>query len=271
MNEANTFFYFLFLISYLKKLICVPPCPSPLTQNSVYAIIIIHYKYKDFTALSANKKSPSYAGVRNGDTMKKILVLEDDETIRMGLCYILKTKGYEPVPAENIAAARELFHGCSLCLLDVMLPDGSGVDLCKEIRQCSNVPVIFLTCVDDSTRISRALDIGGDDYVIKPFDSAVLLSRINAALRRSGQTENSILDELELTAIERELLGYFRLNRGRVLTREQILSRLWDSRGEFVGDNTLSVRINRLRAKLEKAGTDGRIVTVKGVGYKWEV
>ena len=191
--------------------------------------------------------------------MKKILVLEDDETIRMGLCYILKAKGYEPVPAENIAAARELFHGCSLCLLDVMLPDGSGVDLCKEIRQCSNVPVIFLTCVDDSTRISRALDIGGDDYVIKPFDSAVLLSRINAALRRSGQTENSILDELELTAIERELLGYFRLNRGRVLTREQILSRLWDSRGEFVGDNTLSVRINRLRAKLEKAGTDGTV------------
>ncbi len=202
--------------------------------------------------------------------MKKILVLEDDETIRMGLSYLLKTKGYEAVPAEKISQARELFRDCSLCLLDVTLPDGSGVDFCKEIRRESNVPVIFLTCVDDSSRIANALDVGGDDYVVKPFNTAVLLSRINAALRRSGQTDDADLGGLELTAIERSLLVYFRINKGRILTREQILAKQWDSRGEFVGDNTLSVRINRLRAKLEKAGVKGRIVTVKGVGYKWE-
>lgn len=201
--------------------------------------------------------------------MKKILVLEDDENIRIGLCHILRTNGFEAVAAENIAKARELYAQCDLCLFDVMLPDGSGVDLCREVRQVSSVPVIFLTCVDDNTRIANALDIGGDDYVVKPFDFNVLLSRINAALRRTSP-EQDISDDTELTAIERELLGYFRLNKNRVLTREQILSRLWDSRGEFVGDNTLSVRINRLRAKLEKSSANGRIVTVKGVGYKWE-
>lgn len=196
--------------------------------------------------------------------MIRILVLEDDETIRIGLCHLLKTKGYEAVPACTIAEARELYGGCSLCLLDVMLPDGSGADLCREIRKSSDVPIIFLTCVDDNARIARALDLGGDDYVVKPFDSSVLLSRVNAALRRSGVTDSA--EETELTSIERELLDYFRLNKNRVLTREQILSRLWDSRGEYVNDNTLSVRINRLRGKLEH----GRIITVKGVGYKWE-
>lgn len=200
--------------------------------------------------------------------MIKILVLEDDENIRLGLCHILRQGGYEVLPAETLAKARELYNSASLCLLDVMLPDGSGIDLCREIRRDSDVPVIFLTCVDDTARITSALDIGGDDYVIKPFESAVLMSRINAALRRCGITDTA--DDIELTAIERELLEYFRLNRNRILTREQILSRLWDSRGEFVNDNTLSVRINRLRVKLDKSGRHGRIITVKGVGYKWE-
>ena len=200
--------------------------------------------------------------------MIKILVLEDDENIRIGLCHILSCNGYEPVAAGSISEARKMYSDCRLCLLDVMLPDGSGVDLCREIRADSDVPIIILTCVDDNLNIARALDIGGDDYVVKPFDSTVLLSRINAALRRSGLTDE--IDAPELTAIERSLLDYFRTNKNRILTREQILARLWDSRGEFVENNTLSVRINRLRAKLEKCGIYGRIVTVKGVGYKWE-
>lgn len=201
--------------------------------------------------------------------MKKILVLEDDENIRIGLCHILRTKGFDALPTADIAGARSLYADCDLCLLDVMLPDGSGVDLCREIRGESDVPVIFLTCVDDNKRIASALDTGGDDYVVKPFDTDVLISRINAALRRTAAVEDVSVED-ELTAIERELLSYFRLNKNRILTREQILSRMWDSRGEFVGDNTLSVRINRLRGKLEKSGSSGRIVTVKGVGYKWE-
>ena len=188
--------------------------------------------------------------------MIKILVLEDDDNIRIGLCHILKTKGFDPQPAGTLAEARKLYADCALCLLDVMLPDGSGVDICREIRTESNVPIIFLTCVDDNARIARALDLGGDDYVLKPFDSAVLLARINAALRRSGVKERD--EDIDLTAIERSLLEYFRMNKNRILTREQILARLWDSRGEYVNDNTLSVNISRLRDKLKKAAqTEG--------------
>ena len=200
--------------------------------------------------------------------MSRILVLEDDEIIRRGLRFILSKNGYEPVEAATLAEARELYGSCVLCLLDVMLPDGSGIDLCREIRQTSSVPVIFLTCVDDDVRISNALDLGADDYVTKPFNSAVLISRVNAVLRRTGGRADELPD-MELTEIERRLLEYFRVNKNRILTREQILGQLWDSRGEFVNDNTLSVRINRLRAKLDKAGSKGRIMTVKGVGYKW--
>lgn len=201
--------------------------------------------------------------------MLKILVLEDDEIIRKGICFVLKKAGYEPVQARCLEEARGLFHDCALCLLDVMLPDGSGIDLCAEIRGKSNVPIIFLTCVDDNLRISHALDIGADDYVTKPFDSRVLLSRINAVVRRAGLEDKGDSGLDELTEIERRLLDYFRLNKNRILTREQILEQLWDKQGEFVNDNTLSVRINRLRTKLEKAGVSGKIQTVKGVGYKW--
>lgn len=202
--------------------------------------------------------------------MKKILVVEDDAIIRRGMVFILKNSGFEPVEANSVAEGRELYMDCVLCLLDLMLPDGSGMDLCREIRTRSNVPIIFLTCVDDNDRIAHALDLGADDYVTKPFDSKVLMSRVNAVLRRAGVGTDGDDEQIaDLTDIERRLMAYLRLNKNRILTREQILEALWDSKGDFVNDNTLSVRINRLRSKLERSGSAGHIQTVKGVGYKW--
>jgi DNA-binding response OmpR family regulator len=196
----------------------------------------------------------------------KVLLVEDDGIIRSAIGFILSENGFEVMETDCINEARKAADTAALCLIDVMLPDGSGFDLCREIREKNNVPVIFITAVDENKQIAKGLNIGADDYITKPFDGEVLMSRINAVLRRAGYFDN---DTLDLTAVEKRLMDYFKINKNRVLTREQILSRLWDSKGEFVNDNTLSVRVNRLRAKLEKDGHSGKILTVKGVGYKW--
>lgn len=197
--------------------------------------------------------------------MTRILITEDDETIRTALSVILSDNGFETVTAENYSEAVERFDGCGLCLLDLMLPDGSGLDVLKVIREKSSMPVIIISCMDDNSDIAKGLDLGADDYVTKPFSGKVLVSRINALLRRSSGFESDMPEGL--TATEQKLYSYFTLNKGRVLTREQLLAHMWDSKGEFVSDNTLSVAVNRIRGKLSGKG---RIVTVKGVGYKWE-
>ena len=197
--------------------------------------------------------------------MTRILITEDDETIRSALSVILRDNGFETVLAVNCREALAWFDGCDICLLDLMLPGGSGLDVLKAIREKSSMPVIIISCMDDNSDISKGLDLGADDYVTKPFSSKVLVSRINALLRRSGGFSDGIPDGL--TATEQRLYSYFKLNKNRTLTREQLLAHMWDSKGEFVSDNTLSVAINRIRSKLEGKG---RIVTVKGVGYKWE-
>jgi DNA-binding response OmpR family regulator len=197
--------------------------------------------------------------------MTSILITEDDETIRTALAVILKDNGLHPVTASCCEQALQLFDECDLCLLDLMLSDGSGLDVLKQIRRTSNMPVIIISCMDDNSDIARGLDMGADDYVTKPFSGQVLISRINALLRRSGSFSAEIPDGL--TATEQRLYGYFTLNKGRTLTRDQLLAHMWDNKGKFVSDNTLSVAVNRIRGKLSGRG---RIVTVKGVGYKWE-
>lgn len=197
--------------------------------------------------------------------MQKILITEDDDTIRSALAVILSDNGFEPVFASGCREAIERFDGCSLCLLDLMLPDGSGLDVLRQIRRQSSVPVIIISCMDDNGDISRGLDQGADDYITKPFSGQVLVSRIKALQRRlSGFAEEA---PEGLTATEQRLYDYFRLNKGRTLTRGQLLAHMWDSKNEFVSDNALSVAVNRIRGKLSGSG---RIVTVKGVGYKWE-
>lgn len=224
--------------------------------------------------------------------MNRILLVEDDSTLAIGIEYSLKNEGYEVDVSETILEGKELFEENTyrLVLLDVMLPDGSGYELCKEIREKSNTPIIFLTACDEEVNIVMGLDIGGDDYITKPFRIRELISRIKAVLRRyeedsygdilisedikmfllEGKVEKNG-EEIFLTPIEYKLLVHFMKNPNQILSRNTILERLWDTSGEFVDDNTLSVYIKRLREKIEdSSSTPKYIKTVRGLGYKWD-
>jgi DNA-binding response OmpR family regulator len=196
--------------------------------------------------------------------MNTILLAEDDETLNNNIKIALESEGYSVKAVRTAAAAEAAAPHADLIILDVMLPDGNGIELCKRLRKKVNTPVIFLTSCDDEADIVRGLDSGGDDYITKPFRLKELFSRIRANLRRIPD-----IPEMELTAVEQKLLSYLMLNREQYLTRDQILEYLWDSKGIFVNDNTLSVNISRLREKLSKSAGCGRIVTKRGMGYKW--
>lgn len=224
----------------------------------------------------------------------KILIIEDDLSLINSLSFAIKKQGYELDIARTSAEADTIFENgkYDLVILDVSLPDGSGFDICKKIRQTSKVPVIFLTAADEETDIIMGLDIGGDDYITKPFKLAVLLSKINAILRRSNDfntsdTElcsNGIRVELlknkvyknntpiELTANEYKLLCLFMQNTDIVLTSDRILGKLWDCDENYIDNNTLTVYIRRLRTKIEDNPSEPKmIVTIRGMGYKWSV
>ncbi len=194
--------------------------------------------------------------------MKKIVLVEDDVKLNSSLVTALTNEGYEVESAFTVKEAEEKYSGAGLMILDVMLPDGNGIDLCKKIRsRSSRIPVIFLTSCDEEREIDAGFEIGADDYITKPFRLRELLMRVNAVFRRCyPETEDT-----NLSALEQNLLDYLMLNKEQYVTRDQILSHLWDSKGNFVNDNTLSVTISRLREKL----TNGKIVTRRGMGYKW--
>ena len=224
--------------------------------------------------------------------MKQIFFVEDDLSLINGLSFAMKKQGYEITIARTCLEADAMWVDgkYDLVILDVSLPDGSGLDLCKKIRRTSKVPIMFLTVADEETDIIMGLDIGGDDYITKPFKLAVFLSRINALLRRSDQFSQSEAELnsndikvkrlkgeaykngelLELTANEYKLLCLFMENPDMVLSPEQILSRLWDCDENYVDNNTLTVYIRRLRTKIEDdPSAPKRIVTVRRMGYKW--
>lgn len=224
--------------------------------------------------------------------MKRLFLLEDDLSLINGLSFALKKQGYEITVARTTLEADELWakEEYDLAVLDVSLPDGSGFDFCTKLRRTSKIPVMFLTAADEETDIIMGLDIGGDDYMTKPFKLAVFLSRINALLRRSenfnsADTELNSHDisvrllkgevykngqKLDLTASEYKLLCLFLENPDKVLSAEQILGRLWDCNESFIDNNSLTVYIRRLRTKIEdNPGEPERIVTVRGMGYKW--
>lgn len=224
--------------------------------------------------------------------MKWILLVEDDLSLINGLSFAVKKQGYTLDVALTKDEADRLWQNGAydLVILDVSLPDGSGFDICKRIRQTSKVPIMFLTAMDEETDIIMGLDIGGDDYITKPFKLAVFMSRINALLRRSdnfnqADTElnsNGIRVQLlkgevyknnvqvELTAREYKLLCLFMENPDEVLSPEQILNRLWDCDENYIDNNSLTVYIRRLRTKIEDdPGNPKRIVTVRRMGYKW--
>ena len=224
--------------------------------------------------------------------MKRILLVEDDLSLINGLSFAVKKQGYQLDVAHTSSEADSLWEAgrYDLVILDVTLPDGSGVDICRNIRKTSKVPIMFLTAMDEETDIIMGLDIGGDDYITKPFKLAIFMSRINALLRRSdnfnqADTElnsNGIRVELlkgevyknneqvELTANEYKLLRLFMENPNTVLSPEQILSHLWDCDENYIDNNSLTVYIRRLRTKIEDdPAKPQRIITVRRMGYKW--
>ena len=228
--------------------------------------------------------------------MKRIFFAEDDLSLIGGLTFALKKQGYETEVARTSLEARRIWKDgrYDLVILDVSLPDGSGYDLCRFIRETSKIPIIFLTAADEETDIIMGLDIGGDDYITKPFKLAVFLSRVNALLRRSenfdgnsgqknvelssgGITIQRLKGEvykdgvkLDLTAGEYKLLCLFMENPDMVLSPEQILGRLWDHEEKYIDSSTLTVYIRRLRTKIEDdPGEPKKIITVRRMGYKW--
>ena len=224
--------------------------------------------------------------------MSRILLLEDDLSLISGLSFAFKKQGYELTIARTLKEAEMLWGDdkYELLVLDVSLPDGTGFEFCEKVRQVSKVPIIFLTASDEEMSIIMGLDIGGDDYITKPFKLGVLVSRINALLRRArdfGVVDTELQsngirvhllqgqvykngDLLDLTVAEYKLLCLFMKNPNVVLTKEQILDKLWDCDGNYVDNNTLTVYIRRLRIKIEDdPGKPNRIITVRGMGYKW--
>lgn len=226
--------------------------------------------------------------------MSKILLLEDDLSLVNGLTFAFHKQGYELDVAQTIVGANTLWADgkYDLLVLDVSLPDGTGFEFCKKVRQVSKVPIIFLTASDEEMNIIMGLDIGGDDYITKPFKLGVLVSRINALLRRTkdfgsvgtelqsngikvlllqGQAfKNGEL--LDLTAAEYKLLCLFMKNPNMVLTKEQILDKQWDCEGNYIDSNTLTVYIRRLRMKIEDNPSEPQmLLTVRRMGYKWNV
>ena len=212
----------------------------------------------------------------------KILIIEDDKALNTGIALSL---GNDVIlQAFCLADARTLLDSSvDLIILDINLPDGSGLDFCRELRQTSSLPIIFLTANDMEIDIVTGLETGADDYITKPFSLAVLRARVNAVLRRR-QTDNAVFrtdryefdfdnmkflvdsTPVELSKTEQRLLKIFVQNPGRTLPREMLLDRVWTDNAEFVEENALSVAVKRLRQKI----TSVPIRSVYGIGYVWE-
>ena len=226
--------------------------------------------------------------------MDTIFLLEDDMGLINGLSFALRKQGFELTVARTLKEADALWADgkYDLLILDVSLPDGTGFEFCKKVRQVSKVPIIFLTAADEEMNIIMGLDIGGDDYITKPFKLGVLVSRVNALLRRAKdfssadtQLESNGMKVLllqgqafkngkllDLTAAEYKLLCLFMKNANMVLTKEQILDKLWDCDGNYIDSSTLTVYIRRLRIKIEDNPSEPQmLLTVRGMGYKWNV
>ncbi len=241
----------------------------------------------------------------------KVLIVEDDPIIVEGLKVALSQENYEVEAYASVEEALQAVKATKevhfdVCLLDINLPDGDGYQVCRAIRERSEVPIIFLAACDDEIHTVLALEQGADDYIAKPFRIRELMARIKAVLRRSargaqgeaaaagvaeadtaaagadivriGKNELNIRtgkvfregEEIFLSAVEYRLLLTFVGSRGQLLTRQKILTDMWDSAGDFVNDNTLTVYVRRLRKKLEQEGDEPVIRTVRGIGYRMD-
>ena len=220
---------------------------------------------------------------------EKILVVDDETNIVEILTYNLKKAGYETIQANDgeTGLKMALEENPDLVMLDIMMPKMDGYEVCRQLRMHSQVPVIMLTARAEETDKVLSFELGADDYITKPFSLSVLRARVEAVLRRHGGNAPALLSagfrldtrlcklycsdtEIPVSTTEFRLLHYFMANAGQVLTKEQILAVLWDNQGQFVDENTLSVNISRLRAKIEADPKHPQhIKTVRGMGYIW--
>ena len=220
----------------------------------------------------------------------RVLLVEDDDDLRRSIALVLRASGMEVAEAVDGVAALAQFEdaGADVLILDVMLPGRDGFEVCQEVRRSSQVPIVMVTARDAPADVVRGLELGADDYVVKPFEAAVLLARLRAVLRRANPNEDGVLEsgdirvdtgawrawrgtvELQLTATELRLLADLVRHAGQVLTREVLLERVWGY--DYLGDSRLvDMAIKRLREKVEdRPSSPTRISTVRGVGYRFE-
>lgn len=218
---------------------------------------------------------------------EKILLIEDNEIIILGLTYLFKKEKFELEVARTKAETKQILEKSSpdIVLIDITLPDGNGFEICKYIKETRKIPIIFLTAKDEEKDVVQGLEMGAEDYIIKPFRNRELISRIKNVLRRTshnnyvicknikidttlGKVYNTeINEEIVFTKLEYKILLNLFNNQNRLISREEILNDIWDIAGNFVNDNTLTVYIKRIRKKI--GDTDGKIIeTVRGIGYR---
>lgn len=222
---------------------------------------------------------------------QEILLVEDDASLNRGISLKLSKEGYTVRSADCIRKARQLFRENQIALIicDIGLPDGSGLDFCAEIRRESSVLFLFLTAMDTEIDMICGYEAGADDYITKPFSLMVLISKVNAIMKRRPSDRKNVLVSgnitlylnenraqkngtyLTLTANEQKLLSYFMQNPMHILSKNQLLEALWDTDGNFVDENTIAVNIRRLREKIEdNPSHPSYIKNVRGLGYIWE-
>ena len=223
--------------------------------------------------------------------MYRILIVEDDSTIASNVAAHLERWDYETKQIEDFKCVMEAFQQFDpqLVILDIGLPFYNGFYWCQEIRKISSVPILFLSSMNDNMNIVMAMNMGGDEFIVKPFDLNVVTAKVQAVLRRTYEFRGTadimewngaILNladatvlyqdqKQELTKNEFKILQMLLENTGKIVSRESIMTRLWDS-NEFIDDNTLTVNVARLRKKMEQIGLGGKIITKKGIGYMVE-
>ncbi|GMQ55646.1 response regulator transcription factor [Vallitalea sediminicola] len=224
--------------------------------------------------------------------MKKIMLVEDDNSLAYGIHIALKSNNYNVIISKTISDGKKMVSNelFDLVILDIDLPDGSGYELCKFIRNRSDVPIIFLTGLNEEINVVTGLDMGADDYITKPFKLSVLISRMNAIFRRidkksytrfiSGDiqfylnearlTKNN--EDISISITEYKLLKLLMENALTIITKEQILSNVWDVNENYVDENTIAVNIKRIRSKIEEDRTKPKYIkTIRGLGYTWDL
>lgn len=223
--------------------------------------------------------------------MANILLLEDDESLNRGISLKLAKEGYTVLSAAGVTKARRLFeeNEIDLIISDITMDDGDGLEFCRMVRKASDVHFIFLTALDQEVDVVNGYDAGADDYIAKPFSLMVLISKVNALMRRigGGSTEEQIIgsydirvrfremkaykgeEEIFLSKREMQLLLYFLENPKQIISKEQILEAVWDVDGQFIDDNAVPVTISRLKKKISEGDSYEYIKNVRGIGYLW--